>query len=236
MNEFLVLLSTAAFLGFLHTVLGPDHYIPFVAMSKAGNWSQLKTLWVTFLCGVAHVGSSVVLGLVGIGFGIGISHIEFFEEVRGEIAGWILLGFGIVYTLWGIYRAYYNTPHTHFHHHEDGSTHSHLHDHNGKHVHIHSKESVSSLTPWVLFTIFIFGPCEPFIPLLLYPAAQGHVLHIIAVTIVFAVVTIGTMMILVIAAIKGIELLQLRTIERYAHVIAGVTIILCGVSVQFLGL
>ena len=53
---------TAAGLGVLHTVTGPDHYIPFIAMSRVGRWSVAKTLMVTLLCGLGHVAGSVLLG------------------------------------------------------------------------------------------------------------------------------------------------------------------------------
>ena len=41
------LLSTAAILGIVHTILGPDHYVPFVAMGRARGWSLGRTLGIT---------------------------------------------------------------------------------------------------------------------------------------------------------------------------------------------
>jgi nickel/cobalt exporter len=41
-EKILVLCGSSAFLGVLHTVLGPDHYHPFIAMSRARNWSYYK--------------------------------------------------------------------------------------------------------------------------------------------------------------------------------------------------
>ena len=64
-NEYAILVMTAASVGFLHTLLGPDHYLPFIVMAQARRWSFLKTGWITFLCGVGHVGSSVLLGIMG---------------------------------------------------------------------------------------------------------------------------------------------------------------------------
>ncbi len=49
--------------------------------------------------------------------------------------------------------------------------HAHEHTHDGEHAHVHESES-SSITPWVLFVIFVLGPCEPLIPLLMFPAAS----------------------------------------------------------------
>ena len=62
-NELLLLALTAASLGFIHTALGPDHYLPFIVLSKARNWSVPKTMWITFISGVGHVGGSVVIGV-----------------------------------------------------------------------------------------------------------------------------------------------------------------------------
>jgi len=36
-NELLILTGTAASIGFLHTVFGPDHYVPFVVMARANR-------------------------------------------------------------------------------------------------------------------------------------------------------------------------------------------------------
>ena len=48
-DQILVLAINAASLGFIHTVLGPDHYLPFIVMSKARRWSTLKTGIITSL-------------------------------------------------------------------------------------------------------------------------------------------------------------------------------------------
>ena len=92
------------------------------------------------------------------------------------------------------------------------------------------------MTPWIIFTIFIFGPCEPLIPLLMYPAAQGHITHVVLVSLVFAAVTIGTMLSIVMASLAGLQWLPTGRLERYTHALAGVSILFCGIAVQFLGL
>jgi hypothetical protein len=69
-TETALLVGSALSIGFFHTLLGPDHYIPFVAMARAGSWTRRKALAVTALCGVGHVAGSVVLGMVGIAFGL----------------------------------------------------------------------------------------------------------------------------------------------------------------------
>lgn len=232
----LLLIITAASIGFVHTLIGPDHYIPFIAMSKAGNWSKVKTIWITFIAGVGHVLSSVVIGLIGIALGVAVSSLEIIESFRGEIASWLLISFGFLYLLWGIRYAYKRKSHSHFYLHEDGIYHKHNHDHNEDHTHIHETKKLNSITPWIIFTIFLFSPCEPLIPLLMFPAVNHSILTLFLVTITFSFVTIGTMLIVVIGSLYGLKIISLKGTEKYFHALAGVLILICGLSIKFLGL
>ncbi len=236
-QELSVLLIAAASLGFFHTLIGPDHYIPFIAMSKSGNWSMRKTLLITFLCGIGHVLSSVLLGIIGVALGIAVTKLEALESFRGNIAAWALIAFGLVYFIWGMRQAFKNKPHLHFHSHKNGVRHKHSHTHNNEHAHVHTEKGDKNITPWILFTIFVFGPCEPLIPLLMYPAAKGSLWNLIFVTATFGGITIATMMGIVFISTFGINLLPVSSrLERYTHALAGATIFLSGMSIQLLGL
>ncbi|RME69817.1 MAG: hypothetical protein D6781_07745 [Verrucomicrobia bacterium] len=300
-----LLCAAGAIIAAVHTVLGPDHYVPFVAMAKAGGWSRRKMLAVTLWCGIGHVLSSVVLGLAGVLLGFSVFLFETIERLRESVAGWMLLGFGLAYFVWGIRQAIRNRPHTHWHVHADGTVHRHEHVHFGEHVHVHEttedldahvahadrpspaaekpgraqagppstvapahdRESQSDrpvfaraqrpgtarglkpaasdtkakheLTPWVLFTIFVFGPCEPLIPLVMLPASRGDVPGTVLVVSVFGVVTLLTML----AAVAAIDLLPgalaaktdatpFKRIARYGHAAAGFVLLTCGVLVK----
>ncbi len=234
-NELSFLLLTAASIGYFHTILGPDHYIPFIALSKSREWSISKTSIITFICGLGHVLSSVVIGLIGIGLGTAVTSLETLESYRGEIAAWFLIAFGLAYTVWGLIRAYRNKSHTHFHSHSDGSTHSHKHSHSDEHLHPHRSEE--SLTFWGIFIVFLFGPCEPLIPILMYPAAKQNVLSVLLVVAVFGAVTISTMLVVVNVGISGVKMIpENKIFGRYVHSISGLLILLCGLGIKFLGL
>jgi sulfite exporter TauE/SafE len=234
-TEILVLCGTAATIGFMHTLFGPDHYLPFIVMSRAAGWKPGKTALITFLCGLGHVMSSVVLGLIGIAFGIAVMKLEAFEGFRGNIAAWLLIGFGFAYAVWGVHRALRNKPHHHLHVHGNGRAHTHEHAHVSEHTHVHGAEK-KNLTPWILFTIFVFGPCEPLIPILMYPAAKSSVTGMVLVAAVFSLCTIGTMMTVVMLTSWGISFARFGRLERYTHALAGATICLSGLAIQFLGL
>jgi nickel/cobalt exporter len=236
MNDSIALLSvTAISIGFIHTLLGPDHYLPFIVLSQAKKWSLNKTMLITFFCGLGHVLSSVVLGLIGIAVGISVTRLVSVESFRGNIAAWLFIAFGLVYMVISIRNLVKKRKHSHPHFHIDGEKHVHEHDHHDEHTHIHQEEMVKT-TPWILFLIFVFGPCEPLIPLLMYPAAENNIPGAILVSILFSVVTIATMMSIVIAFKLGLNKINLKPVEKYSHLIAGAMIFFSGLAIQFLGL
>jgi sulfite exporter TauE/SafE len=234
--ELFILATTAASIGFFHTLLGPDHYLPFIVMARSGKWSLHKTTIVTALCGFGHVLSSILIGMLGIALGVAVSNLVAIESFRGNIAAWFLITFGLIYFVWGLRRAMKNKPHKHLHIHERGDDHLHTHVHIKEHSHVHVEKGTRNLTPWVLFTIFILGPCEPLIPLLMYPAAKSSLFGLVFVTGIFGGVTILTMLGIVLFSILGINLIPVSRLEKYTHAIAGATVCLCGISIQFLGL
>ncbi len=231
----IILIGTALTIGFLHTLFGPDHYLPFIVMSKARNWSMKKTTLITILCGIGHVTSSVVLGLVGIAFGVAVLNLEIIEGTRGDLAAWLLLGFGFAYFIWGVHKVLKTRRHAHKHFHMEGAEHSHTHTHTHSHSHTHLNKS-KNITPWILFTIFVFGPCEPLIPILMYPAATNNILSLILVTLAFSFATIGTMTIMVLSMTYSLNRINLGSLEVYSHALAGAVIFMSGAAIKFLGL
>jgi nickel/cobalt transporter (NicO) family protein len=231
----ILLAGTAVTIGFIHTLVGPDHYLPFIVMGEARKWTIRKTMFITFLCGIGHVLSSVLLGFIGIAAGISLSKLQFFESFRGNIAAWLLIAFGLVYMLFSLRSLYRKKKHIHEHHHTDGTDHEHEHGHFSGHSHIHLEDK-KNLTPWILFLIFILGPCEPLIPIVMYPAAENNISGVVIVSLLFSAVTIATMMSVVLAFRLGLSRINLNPLERYVNVIAGATILVSGVAIQFLGL
>ena len=243
-SELMILGLTAGFVAFVHTVLGPDHYLPFIVMSKARGWSLRRTMGITVGCGIGHVLGSVLLGGLGIALGWTVGGLERFEGSRGELAGWLLIAFGIVYLTWGIRFAVRRRPHAHWHAHADGTTHRHEHMHRGEHAHVHDgAESVGarrsakgarsfSLTPWALFLIFVLGPCEPLIPVLMYPAARHSLTGVVVATVVFGITTITTMMLTTALGYRSLTEFRLARLEPYVHAIAGLAVVACGLAVH----
>ncbi len=121
------------------------------------------------------------------------------------------------------------------HIHADGKEHIHVHTHHDEHVHVHDREEKKNITPWILFTIFVLGPCEPLIPIVMYPAARGEYNELFITVLIFGIITILTMLALVLGTLFGLNLMPLGKMERYMHALAGGTILLSGMSIVFLG-
>jgi hypothetical protein len=191
----------------------------------------VKTICWTVVCGCGHVWSSVLLALGGAAIGWSLNEVEFFENMRGGLAGWMLLGFGILYSIWGILNAFRNKAHKHFELGDEGEMYVFEHKH-GAAVQVREKHKV---TPWVMFIIFLLGPCEPMIPLLYFPAAQHSVAGMWMMIGIYTLVTLLTMVVMVILGLRGASLFQTGWAEKYMHALAGATITICGAGMVFLG-
>jgi sulfite exporter TauE/SafE len=225
-----ILITAAITIACLHTVTGPDHYLPFIALSKARGWSFARTLMWTIICGCGHVWSSVLLGLGGAAIGWSLSKLHWFENVRGGVAGWVLLCFGLVYGIWGLLRAYQNKPHKHFDSYEEG-----IYVYEHKHGQAVQTSERYKVTPWVMFIIFLLGPCEPMIPLLYYPAATGSFFGMLVLIIVYTIFTLATMVAMVLMGYYGIAFLHTEKLERFMHALGGLTIFICGAGMLWMG-
>ncbi len=207
----IILISTTS-IAFFHTILGPDHYLPFIGMAKANNWSNRKIFSLTAVCGIGHVFASILIAFVGIWSGKLLSQIELISSIRGEMAAWVLIGIGILYTLWGIKYASHKIHHRHL-----------------------DTSKFSTQSTWALILFFLLGPCEPLIPLLMVSGLHFDTMGILFIILIFIIVTIATMFLIVYIGINGLKHFNLKPIEPYFHLIAGTIIIISGVTIQFFG-
>ena len=234
----LAVVGTAAGIGFLHTLLGPDHYLPFVMLARARGWGRAKTLTVTAACGVGHVAASLALSVIGIVAGVGIGQIKAAEYGRGPWAAWALVAFGVAYLAWGVRKAWRRRQGVELHEHHG---HLHLHRH-GVAAHDHPAGADGGPANgdrgsfWVLFAIFVLGPCEPLIPLFLLPASEGNWGLALWAAAAFGVATLGTMLATGALALTGARAVRLGPLERWADAMAGGLIAASGLAVLFLGL
>jgi sulfite exporter TauE/SafE len=189
--------------------LAPDHWLPFVMLGRAQQWSRYKLTAITALAGLGHVSSSLVIGAIGVLLGAAVEEVDVWESARGNIASFLLIGFGLAYMVWGIKNW--------------GRKHSH---------HIEHAKVVSY---WTLFTLIVFGPCEPLIPLIFVGYGFGW-MAVLFVFGVFGVTTIGMMLVQVHLATLGVSFFRPHWLEHSTHVVAGAVIALTGLAIRVLGI
>ena len=230
-TELGVLAMAAATIACVHTLAGPDHYLPFIALSRARRWSFRKTLMWTAICGCGHVWSSVMLGTIGAAIGWSLSRVKWLEALRGGIAGWALLGFGMLYCIWGLFKANGNAAHKHFDIYQDGSVYVYEH----KHRETINQKDRHAVTPWVMFVIFVLGPCEPMIPLLYIPAVKNSWYGMLLLIIIYTFFTLVIMIGMVVSGYYGSSIIKIQKLEPYTHALGGFTIFICGAGMLFMG-
>jgi hypothetical protein len=226
------LLLAALGIALTHTVLGPDHYLPFIMLARARGWSASRAVAVTVACGAGHVVTSILLGGLGVLLGVSVGRLEQLEAGRGTMAAWALVAFGLAYAAWGARRAFRSArgfePHSH-----DG--HVHLHT-RGDRPHRHPAVPRSTASFWTLFAIFIVGPCEPLIPLVILPASRGRWELAALIAAVFGLVTVAAMVGMTLLGVLGLRRLPLAPLARWDHALAGGIIAASGLAIIFLGL
>lgn len=189
-----------------------------------------KTIMLTIVCGLGHILSSVVLGLIGFFLGWQLNKITFFQDFRGNIASIALLVFGAIYLIYGLWSAYKNRAHKHFDvMGEDVYVFSH------KHGEVVMPKNRIKVTPLVLFAIFVMGPSEPLIPLLFYSGLNRSVSEIVLLVSVFTISTVLTMLGMVLLGVYGYSFFKTEKLERYTPAISGAVVLVCGVGMVFLG-
>ena len=209
---------TAFLTAVIHTITGPDHYLPFIAIAKSRDYGLKKTLLWTFVCGLGHIGSAllIALGFVYLSHFLTDAQFEWIEDNRSDLAAYALIGLGGAYVLWALRHRWLH-KHGHEHHH-------------GFMGHGGSEVKDKNITVWVMFIIFVLGPCEALLPVLTASSVMG-IPAVISSTVIFSVATIATMLVAVTLGYLGLKALRFKKIEAYAHELAGATIMACGVLI-----
>jgi hypothetical protein len=210
---FLPLALTTVTIASVHAA-APDHWMPLAALARAQGWSAWHTARVTAACAFAHVTASVVLGGIGLAFGL-----QLFERFGAELeslAGALLIAFGLAYGVWGLRHAA-----------------AHLHGHSHAHYdHVHGERHV---TPWTVILVFTADPCVAIFPLMFAASPLGWP-AVLGIVVLYEAATIATMSGLVLPARTAARtLVRGAWMHRYGDAMAGAFIVVVGTGVAILG-
>ena len=235
-----VLAVSAASLAILHTLL-PDHELPLAMIGRAQKWSIKKMAGVTLVAGTIHISVSVIIGIIALAVSSLLA--QRIALTAHRISGIFLMGFGIVYSILAWRRGHVNEhsngeawdSHVPYDTHQtDQGRHSPLHSHRHSHaspeVDKGSDGKAVSGATWIVAIVGI-APCFTLIPVLV-DAMWFGTSTVLLVMFVYAVSTIGSMVVLTSIALKTITFLtKLERIERHIEILAGIVILAVGLYV-----
>jgi len=214
----LALVLTTVITALVHTLI-PDHWLPFVLVSRAERWTIRRTVTTTAVSASLHVLLSIALALAVVGAERGAERaVVGVAESLESLTGWLLLIFGVVYMGWFLLRG------------------GHIHSF-GMHPHHRPDDPepearrgrFKDLSGHTLTFIVGFNPCILVIPCV-YGAAQLNGLTVVAVALAFAASTIVSMVVVTLVGLKGTSRLTSPFLTRYGEAFSGALIALVGLA------
>lgn len=190
----------------LHAVI-PNHWLPVLAIGKKAGWSLVETSRVTFIAGMAHVVSTVIIGLL-LGL-IGKELTENIEHFTRLIAPSILI-------LMGLYFVRQHYTHHHFHLQPDQI----------------KKKTKSSIILTLVIAMFL-SPCMEIEAYFLLAGSRGWFV-LAGIALMYSVISIAGMLIWVRIVYKGLLKLNWHRWEHNAGIITGLVLIVTGVISFFI--
>jgi nickel/cobalt transporter (NicO) family protein len=222
--------ATGFTVAFFHAAI-PTHWLPFVLVARARNWSRSKALGVSIFAGLGHVALTSVLGLAIAWFGLQLD--EHFGHTFTQVAGVLLLVVAAFY-FWRQFRGQGL-----MHHHTPGGHHepsSHC-GHDAEHSHLEAElEGSAVVAPgkgdWAaisgLFVMLTLSPCEGFLPVYLSGVQFGWQ-GFFVLSGILAAGTLGGMLLFTWLTLVGLEKINLSRIERWEAGLLGVVFTVLGV-------
>ena len=189
---------------FLHAAL-PTHWLPFVLVGRAQKWSTGRTLGVTLLAGLGHVGLTIALGLGLVVAGLAL------EPKLGGFFHWVVGGLMVAVGLFYIVRG----------------RHNHAVPDVGRRSYASDRAAIIALV-----TLLTLSPCEAFLPYYLAGMQHGWQAFLVLSAVLMAATSAG-MLIFTSLSLAGFKRLGLQWVERYEETILGAALIVVGVAVAF---
>lgn len=193
-------------LSLLHAVI-PNHWLPVLAIGKRENWSLREVIKVTFLSGLAHAFSTIVIGIVLGLLSIRLADkLEYFTRLIAPLCLIIL----------GTFFIYQHHRHKHFHLHEV------------------PKPSLSKTKIIMALIIAMFlSPCMEIEAYFLLAGTKG----IWAVSLIaglYLIISVSGMILWVWFAYKGLLKLNWHSLEHNAGIITGWILVITGILSSFI--
>jgi nickel/cobalt exporter len=189
----------------------PNHWIPLVSIGRAEGWSRSETLAITGISGLAHVISTIAIGLLAglLGHGLSSRH----SLLASVLAPSVLAGLGIVYLALDV-------------------TARRRHRHGLSTLGQGTKGSRFAIVA-ALCTAMFLSPCLE-IEAYYFSAGMLGWREIVAVSLVYLVVTVLGMLVLVDLGRKGAARIRSSFLEHHEKGVTGLLLVALGAVAYFL--
>lgn len=194
-------------LSVIHALI-PNHWLPIVLMGRTEHWSTRESVGIAALSGLIHTTSTILLGGV-IGF-IGYKLSEEYEDLTHILASLLLVVIGLVYLFLGR-----------------------KHQHHGGQINTQGgKRSKTAIVLTFALSMFL-SPCLE-IETYYFKAGTMGASGIMAISLVYLIVTVSSMSLLVYAGCKSLEQFKFHFLEHHEKSIVGILLIILGVASYFI--
>ncbi|WP_101477868.1 hypothetical protein [Candidatus Nitrosotalea bavarica] len=201
----------AALVGILH-MSAPDHWLTLCVLAKNKKWAPKKLFGISFVTAIGHVALSVALGLIVVVIGLVFSHLISYYLDTG--IGLVMVGAGLVVGIMPLVRK--SAPHNHDHEHE--------HNEEKKFGKLTSKVGYFAILGAAL------SPDPSIIPIYLSAISAGFYFAL-ELSVVFAVASITTLLLLVQLGTVGLAKTLAKIPEKYNDSMVGFVIMAIGIYV-----
>lgn len=200
------LLIGSLLISLLHAVI-PNHWLPVLAIGRKENWSLREITNVTFVSGLAHALSTILIGIFLGVLGLKLAgKIEYFTHF---IAPGILVLLGAFF----IYQ-----------------------HHRHKHFHLHQTPNPALPKNKIILALVVamfLSPCMEIEAYFLLAGTKG-IWAVLTIAALYLVITVSGMVIWVRLAYNGILKLNWHTLEHNSGIITGWTLVITGIISFFI--
>ena len=228
MNSAFALVLAAAGVGFGHAVL-PDHWAPLAVLSRTRKDPMQRVVRRSLAAAGTHVLLSLLLGALLIG--VGLSFRATVVRYEDYVVGGLLLATGAVFL--ALELAGRGHGHTHDYEHSHAHERGHEHGHSDDHAHVHHSHpsgGTGRIRAAVALAVPFGAAASPdltILPVFLAASALGGATAVGAL-LVFAGVTVATIVGLTVAATLGVARLTGSWMERRANLLTAGTLLVFG--------
>ncbi len=234
----MAVVGAAAMTGIVHALI-PDHWLPFVLIGRARNWSLRSVALVAGFSGMIHAAISVGLALIALAIGIGAARAMALGENLEHAGAWALVALGLAYAIWAWRKGgHFHPGGARLHAEPEGDACS-----GGEgpahpdHLHYHADDAWISGSRWSLAGLALLvgiNPCVLITPIVLAGVAIDRMTALTAAA-AYSVTAVTTTVVLSMIGVGATRRLWVPGAARYMEAASGLLIAALGAGMLLFG-